>query len=96
MANEIDNPSTGTIPQLLPYVTSFATIGIIWLNHHSMFHEVEKVKHATLTLILLLLAVAFILYPTSVVGRYGALESIRMKSISQPHLQGVRFRTCGV
>jgi uncharacterized membrane protein len=64
------------IPQLVPYVTSFATIGIIWLNHHSMFHEVQKVKHTTLTLnLLLLLVVAFIPYPTSVVGRYGALRS---------------------
>jgi uncharacterized membrane protein len=64
------------IPQLIPYVTSFATIGIIWLNHHSMFHEVEKVKHTTLTLnLLLLLVVAFIPYPTGVIGRYGALRS---------------------
>jgi uncharacterized membrane protein len=64
------------IPQLVPYVTSFATIGIIWLNHHSMFHEVEKVEHMTLTLnLLLLLVVAFIPYPTGVIGRYGALRS---------------------
>ena len=64
------------IPQLIPYVTSFATIGIIWLNHHSMFHEVEKVEHTTLTLnLLLLLVVAFIPYPTAVIGRYGALRS---------------------
>jgi TMEM175 potassium channel family protein len=64
------------IPQLIPYVTSFATIGIIWLNHHSMFHEVEKVEHTTLTLnLLLLLVVAFIPYPTGVIGRYGALRS---------------------
>jgi uncharacterized membrane protein len=64
------------IPQLIPYVTSFATIGIIWLNHHSMFHEVEKVKHTTLTLnLLLLLVIAFIPYPTGVIGRYGALRS---------------------
>jgi uncharacterized membrane protein len=64
------------IPQLMPYVTSFATIGIIWLNHHSMFHEVEKVQHTTLTLnLLLLLVVAFIPYPTGVIGRYGALRS---------------------
>src|SRR3979411_2174617 len=63
------------IPQLIPYVTSFATIGIIWLNHHSMFHEVEKVEHMTLTLnLLLLLVVAFIPYPTGVIGRYGALR----------------------
>ena len=64
------------IPQLVPYVTSFATIGIIWLNHHSMFHGVEKVKHTTLTLnLLLLLVVAFIPYPTGVIGKYGALRS---------------------
>jgi uncharacterized membrane protein len=64
------------IPQLVPYVTSFATIGIIWLNHHSMFNEVEKVKHTTLTLnLLLLLVIAFIPYPTGVIGRYGALRS---------------------
>jgi uncharacterized membrane protein len=64
------------VPQLIPYVTSFATIGIIWLNHHSMFHEVEKVEHTTLTLnLLLLLVVAFIPYPTGVIGRYGALRS---------------------
>jgi uncharacterized membrane protein len=31
-----------SLPQLVPYVTSFATIGIIWLNHHAMFHSVER------------------------------------------------------
>ena len=30
------------IPWLLPYVTSFATIGIIWLNHHSMFQVSDR------------------------------------------------------
>jgi uncharacterized membrane protein len=65
-----------SIPMLVPYVTSFATIGIIWLNHHAMFHEVEEVSHTTLTLnLLLLLVVAFIPYPTGVIGRYGALRS---------------------
>jgi uncharacterized membrane protein len=34
-------------PQLVPYVTSFATIGIIWLNRHAMFHGLEwlSVRH---------------------------------------------------
>jgi uncharacterized membrane protein len=62
--------------QLVPYLTSFATIGISWLNHHRMFHSVERVEHTTLTLnLLLLLVVAFIPYPTAVLGRYGALPS---------------------
>jgi uncharacterized membrane protein len=65
-----------SISQLLPYVTSFATIGIIWLNHHSMFHSVQRVEHTTLTLdLLLLLVVGFIPYPTAVLSRYGALPS---------------------
>src|SRR5580704_16726441 len=65
-----------SLPQLVPYVTSFATIGIIWLNHHAMFHGVERVEHTTLTLnLLLLLVVAFIPYPTAVLSRYGALPA---------------------
>jgi len=64
------------LPQLLPYVTSFATIGIIWLNHHALFHDVERVEHGTLTLnLLLLLVVSFIPYPTAVLGRYGPVRS---------------------
>jgi uncharacterized membrane protein len=65
-----------SMSQLLPYITSFATIGIIWLNHHAMFHSVERVEHTTLTLnLLLLLVVSFIPYPTAVLSRYGALPS---------------------
>jgi uncharacterized membrane protein len=64
------------LPQLVPYITSFATIGIIWLNHHTMFHAVEHVERGTLILnLLLLLVVSFIPYPTAVLGRYGPLRS---------------------
>jgi uncharacterized membrane protein len=64
------------LQQLLPYVTSFATIGIIWLNHHAMFHAVERVDHPVLVLnLLLLLVISFIPFPTAVLGRYGALAS---------------------
>jgi uncharacterized membrane protein len=65
-----------SLSQLVPYVTSFATIGIIWLNHHAMFHSVRRVEHTTLTLnLLLLLVITFIPYPTAVLSRYGALPS---------------------
>jgi uncharacterized membrane protein len=63
-------------PQAIPYVTSFATIGIIWLNHHAMFHELHHVERGTLTLnLILLMVVSFIPYPTAVLGRYGALPA---------------------
>jgi uncharacterized membrane protein len=64
------------LSQLVPYLTSFATIGIIWLNHHAMFAPVERVEDRTLMLnLLLLLVVTFIPYPTAVLSRYGALPS---------------------
>ena len=64
------------LPEVIPFITSFATIGIIWLNHHTMFHEVEHVERGTLILnLLLLLIVSFIPYPTALLGRYGPLRS---------------------
>ncbi|MGD0548740.1 MAG: TMEM175 family protein [Terracidiphilus sp.] len=73
---ELRNALLQCLSQLVPYVTSFATIGIIWLNHHAMFHSVERVEHTTLSLnLLLLLVVTFIPYPTAVLSRYGALPS---------------------
>jgi uncharacterized membrane protein len=64
------------VPQIVPWVTSFATVGIIWLNHHTMFHAVDRVERGTLILnLLLLLIVSFIPYPTAVLGRYGPLPS---------------------
>jgi uncharacterized membrane protein len=63
-------------PQLLTYVTSFATIGIIWLNHHGTFVHIERVDRGTLALnLLLLLTVCFVHFPTALVAKYGALPA---------------------
>lgn len=65
-----------SLAQLIPYVTSFTTIGIIWLNHHQLFHSVETVGHSTLTLnLLLLLVVSFVPFPTAILGRFGPMPS---------------------
>lgn len=65
-----------SLSQLVPYVTSFATVGIIWLNHHELFDLVGMVDHAALRLnLLLLLIVSFIPYPTAVLSRFGATTS---------------------
>jgi uncharacterized membrane protein len=63
-------------PQLLTYVTSFATIGIIWLNHHSTFVHVQTLDRVTLALnLVLLLTVCFVPFPTALVAKYGPLPS---------------------
>lgn len=59
-------------PLYLSYAACFATIGIMWMNHHALFHDVESVTHAILLVnLLLLLLVAFLPFPLDVVSRYG-------------------------
>ncbi len=61
---------------LLTYALSFATVGLIWLNHHATFAPVRRVDRTTNALNLVLLAVVcFIPFPTALISRYGALPS---------------------
>jgi uncharacterized membrane protein len=64
-------------PHLLSYVTSFIVIGVIWLNHHALFHLLKRVDRAALVInLLLLMCVAFIPYSTALIGSYGELRSV--------------------
>ena len=58
-------------PSYLSYVTSFVTIGIIWMNHH---HTVSLIGRADRTMLflnnLLLMTVAFLPFPTKLVGDF--------------------------
>ena len=58
-------------PSYLAYLTSFLTIGIIWINHH---HNMRAIGHADRTFmfinLLLLLDVAFLPFPTKLVADY--------------------------
>ena len=61
---------------LLTYALSFATVGIIWLNHHATFAQIRYVDRTGNILNLLLLAiVCFIPFPTALLARYGPLPS---------------------
>jgi uncharacterized membrane protein len=56
-------------PSIVAYVVSFAVIGIMWLNHHSIFAHFARVDRALVYLnLLLLLTVVFIPYPTGIFG----------------------------
>ena len=58
-------------PSYATYITSFATIGIIWVNHHSLFAHVRYVDRRLLFLnLLLLMLVSLIPFPTALLGRY--------------------------
>jgi uncharacterized membrane protein len=58
-------------PSYLAYVTSFITIGIIWMNHHACVETIARVDRTFLFLnLLLLLTVAFLPFPTRLVADY--------------------------
>jgi uncharacterized membrane protein len=58
-------------PSYAAYVVSFAIIGIIWVNHHDIFERITTVDRPLLFLnLLLLLTVAFLPFPTALLGEY--------------------------
>jgi uncharacterized membrane protein len=58
--------------QLLGYALSFYVIARFWLAHHRLFRFVRSADTRLITLNLLLLGfVAFLPYPTGIMGRYG-------------------------
>lgn len=60
-------------PHILSYATSFIVIGVLWINHHALFHFLKRVDRTVLVInLLLLMCVAFIPYPTALIGEFGA------------------------
>jgi TMEM175 potassium channel family protein len=58
-------------PSYLAYVTSFLTIGVIWVNHHALFDYVSHVDRAMLFInTLLLMVVAFTPFPTRLIAEF--------------------------
>jgi uncharacterized membrane protein len=59
----------GQWPSYLAYVTSFLTIGGLWIVHHGIF---RRLRYATLTLVrlnlVLLMVVSFLPFPTKLVA----------------------------
>jgi uncharacterized membrane protein len=56
-------------PAYAAYMVSFAVIGIMWLNHHTIFGHFERVDRNLVYLNLALLAtIVFVPYPTGVFG----------------------------
>jgi uncharacterized membrane protein len=58
-------------PQYFAYVVSFLTIGIMWMNHHTILAHVEQVNRPLLVLnLLLLLSVVAVPFPTALVAAH--------------------------
>jgi uncharacterized membrane protein len=56
-------------PAYLAYVTSFFTIGGVWLAHHGLFSRLEAIDPVLMRMnILLLMAVSFLPFPTTLMA----------------------------
>lgn len=69
-------------PSYLALLTSFATIGIMWLNHHMVFTHIRRVDRGLLVLnALLLLGVTVVPFPTALLARYLGHDGERLASL---------------
>jgi len=58
-------------PQYFAYVVSFLTIGIMWMNHHTILAHVARVNRPLLVLnLLLLMGIVAIPFPTALVAEH--------------------------
>ena len=56
-------------PKYAAYVASFLTIGVMWINHHSLFERIARLNRALLFLnLLLLMAIVFLPFSTAELG----------------------------
>jgi uncharacterized membrane protein len=66
----------GLWPAYLAYAFSFLTIGIMWINHHSLFRHFARVDRILLLLnILLLMLIAFVPFPTLIVAEFARSDT---------------------
>ena len=83
----------GLIPNFLAYASSFIVIGILWMNHHNLFHMVHHIDQKLIWLNMnLLFWISMILFPTSLLGNnhhlplasalYGGVLTITMLSFT--------------
>ena len=58
-------------PSYAAYIVSFAVIGIMWVNHHRIFHLLKAVDRPLLFInLLLLMFIAAVPFPTALLAEY--------------------------
>lgn len=70
-------------PAYVAYAVSFFTIGVIWSNHHTVLTQIARVDRTFLLLnVGLLMCVAFIPFPTSLIAEHILSEGARPSALA--------------
>ena len=84
-------------PSYVAYAVTFVTIGVIWVNHHTVFGQVERVdRHFLLINVIFLMFVAFIPFPTGLVATHfhgGGLEPAALAYGATLTMTAIAFNT---
>ncbi|HEV8462401.1 MAG TPA: TMEM175 family protein [Gaiellaceae bacterium] len=79
-------------PSYLAYAISFLTIGIIWVNHHTVMKQIDRVDRTFLFLnVIFLMVVAFSPFPTRVLA-----DTLRDGSKAAAFAYGLTFTAMAV
>jgi uncharacterized membrane protein len=58
-------------PSYAAYALAFLTIGIMWINHHTVFRQIDRIDRTFLTInIFFLMVIAFVPFPTRVLAEH--------------------------
>lgn len=69
-------------PQYAGYAVSFVTIGIMWVNHHRLIRQIERIDEPFLFLNLGLLAcIAFVPFPTRILSEFVQTDEARAAAL---------------
>lgn len=61
----------GQWPQLVTYIATFLTVGVVWVNHHTIFRNLRAVDRTIQFInLVLLMTVVLLPYPTALLARY--------------------------
>jgi uncharacterized membrane protein len=70
-SRQLTHALSGAWPQYAAYAISFLTIGIMWLNHHTLLAHVTRVDRTLLAInLFLLMGVVAIPFPTALVAEH--------------------------
>jgi uncharacterized membrane protein len=81
-------------PSYIAYAVSFLTIGIMWVNHHTIFQHIARVDRRFLLLnLMLLMLIAFVPFPTRVAAEFARSDENRRAAAL---LYGVTMTTTAI
>lgn len=77
VSTELGGQLSDLWPRLLSYALSFVIVGVYWVAHHHVFHYIRRLDRTALWLnLLFLMSVAFVPFPTALLGAYGDQELV--------------------